>query len=107
MRSHLLTTALALCLPAAALAQTPSPSSDATRDLDKLLVTATRTAITVDASLAAVEVIDRDEIERSQAHSLPQLLRGRAGINLVNQGGLGKVTTLFLRGTESDHTLFL
>ncbi|HMB44099.1 MAG TPA: TonB-dependent receptor, partial [Luteimonas sp.] len=26
---------------------------------------------------------------------------------LVNQGGLGKVTTLFLRGTESDHTLFL
>ncbi|WP_159016645.1 TonB-dependent vitamin B12 receptor [Cognatiluteimonas profundi] len=102
MRFPLLSTALALCLPASALAQ----STDAT-DLDQLLVTATRTAVTVDASLAAVEVIDRDEIDRSQAHSLPQLLRGRAGINLVNQGGLGKVTTLFLRGTESDHTLFL
>jgi vitamin B12 transporter len=102
MRSTLLSTALALCLPASALAQ----SHDAT-DLDQLVVTATRTAVTVDASLAAVEVIDRDDIDRSQAHSLPQLLRGRAGINLVNQGGLGKVTTLFLRGTESDHTLFL
>ncbi len=102
MRFPLLSTALALCLPASALAQ----STDAT-DLDQLVVTATRTAVTVDASLAAVEVIDRAAIDRSQAHSLPQLLRGRAGINLVNQGGLGKVTTLFLRGTESDHTLFL
>ena len=107
MRFHLLTTALALCLPASALAQTSSTSSSDTTDLDKLEVTGTRTAVTVDASLSAVEVIDRAAIERSQAHSLPQLLRGRAGINLVNQGGLGKVTTLFLRGTESDHTLFL
>jgi vitamin B12 transporter len=38
---------------------------------------------------------------------LPELLRGRAGITLVNQGGRGKLTTLFLRGAESDHTLFL
>jgi vitamin B12 transporter len=97
-----LTTALALCVPALAFAQ----STDAS-DLDHIIVTGTRTAVTVDQSLAAVEVIDRDDIERSQAHSLPQLLRGRAGINLVNQGGLGKLTTLFLRGTESDHTLIL
>ena len=61
----------------------------------------------MDAALAAVEVIDRAQIERSSARSLPELLRGRAGITLVNQGGLGKLTTLFLRGTESDHTLVL
>ncbi len=102
MQLRILTAALALSLPACALAQTSH-----TTDLDQIVVTATRTAVTVDQSLAAVEVIDRAEIERSQAHSLPQLLRGRAGINLVNQGGLGKLTTLFLRGTESDHTLFL
>ena len=101
MRTTILSAALALSLPASALAQT-----DAT-DLDQITVTGTRTAVTVDQSLAAVEVIDRAQIERSQAHSLPQLLRGRAGINLVNQGGLGKLTTLFMRGTESDHTLFL
>jgi vitamin B12 transporter len=98
----ILTTALALSLPSIGFAQ----STDAT-DLDQISVTGTRTAVTIDQSLAAVEIIDRDEIERSQAHSLPQLLRGRAGINLVNQGGLGKLTTLFLRGTESDHTLIL
>jgi vitamin B12 transporter len=101
MQLRILTTALALSLPACALAQ-----NDAT-DLDQITVTGTRTAVTVDQSLSAVEVIDREEIERSQAHSLPQLLRGRAGINLVNQGGLGKLTTLFMRGTESDQTLFL
>src|SRR5690606_28139133 len=44
--------ALSLAPPAAAAAQTT--------DLDNVVVTATRTAITADASLAAVEVIDRD-----------------------------------------------
>lgn len=102
MQLRILTAALALCLPACVLAQ-----SNTATDLDRITVTGTRTAVTVDNSLSAVEVIDRDEIERSQAHSLPQLLRGRAGINLVNQGGLGKLTTLFMRGTESDQTLFL
>ncbi|MGO4552356.1 TonB-dependent vitamin B12 receptor [Lysobacter sp. 2RAF19] len=91
-----------LSLPAFALAQ----SDDAQR-LDTVLVTGTRTAVTVDESLSAVEVIDRAEIERTQAQSVQDLLRGRAGINLVNQGGAGKLTTLFLRGTESDQTLFL
>ncbi len=97
--------ALALAMPACAAAQA-TDDAPAT-DLDRLVVTATRTAVTADAALAAVEVIDRGDIERSSAHSLPELLRGRAGITLVNQGGLGKLSTLFLRGTESDHTLLL
>ena len=56
-------------------------------DLDEVLVTATRTATTVDATLAPVEVIDRAAIERSQARSLPDLLQGRAGVSISNQGG--------------------
>ncbi len=95
--------AVACALPSLAFAQ----SNEAAKDLDNVVVTATRTAITADAALAAVEVIDRTQIERSSARSLPELLRGRAGISIVNQGGLGKLSTLFLRGTESDHTLFL
>lgn len=94
--------AAAIAAPAVAAAQ-----SDDAKPLDSVVVTATRTATTVDASLAAVEVIDRSQIEASGALSLPDLLRGRAGIAIVNQGGMGKLSTLFLRGTESDHTLFL
>ena len=103
--TSLRTTALAVAcaLPSFSFAQ----SNDAARDFDNVVVTATRTAITADAALAAVEVIDRSQIERSSARSLPELLHGRAGITIVNQGGLGKLSTLFLRGTESDHTLFL
>ncbi|MGN6513443.1 MAG: TonB-dependent vitamin B12 receptor [Lysobacteraceae bacterium] len=81
--------------------------SDEAARLDQVVVTATRTAITVDDALAAVDVITREDIDRSQARSLPELLRGRAGLTLVNQGGLGKLTTLFLRGAESDHVLVL
>ena len=80
---------------------------DTADDLDAVVVTATRTAVTVDASLAPVEVIDADAILRSQAASLGELLRGRAGIAVSNQGGEGKLSTLFVRGAESDHVLVL
>jgi vitamin B12 transporter len=92
---------------AVALAPCAAMAGDQAVDLDNIVVTATRTAVTVDQSLAAVEVIDHEQIQRSQATSLPDLLRGRAGINLSNQGGAGKLTTLFLRGSESDHVLVL
>ena len=99
MQIHPLPLALALALAApAALAQ------EAT-ELDEVLVTATRNAIPLADSIAPAQVIDRDEIERSQARSLPDLLRGRAGIDMVNQGGAGKLSTLSLRGTDSDHVL--
>ncbi|HVR80485.1 MAG TPA: TonB-dependent vitamin B12 receptor [Luteimonas sp.] len=96
-----LAVAVTLSAPGIVLAQ------DNATDLDQVVVTATRTAVTVDQSLAAVEVIDHEQITRSQATSLQELLRGRAGINLSNQGGAGKLTTLFLRGSESDHVLVL
>lgn len=99
-----ITTALAAALPFAAQADAPSNDADA---LDEVVVTATRTAITTDAALAPVEVIGREAIERSQAKSLTELLRGRAGINISNQGGPGKLTSLFVRGAESDQVLVL
>lgn len=107
LRHTAVSIALALSLPSLAHAQSNDKTTGSATDLDNVVVTATRTAVTADATLAAVEVIDRAEIEHSSARSLPELLRGRAGITIVNQGGLGKLSTLFMRGTESDHTLFL
>ncbi len=76
-------------------------------EFEPLVVTATRTAETADETLASVTVITREEIEREQARSLPDLLRGVPGIALANNGGAGKATSLYLRGTESDHLLVL
>ena len=76
-------------------------------DLDTVFVTASRTDSTLRETLVPAQVIDRAEIERTQARDLPELLRGRAGIQISNQGGPGKVTTIFMRGAESDHVLVL
>lgn len=70
---------------------------------EPIVVTATRTAQTADATLAAVTVITRQEIERLQARSIQDLFRGLPGINIANSGGPGKHTAVFMRGTESDH----
>ncbi len=95
--------AVALALPSLCQAQAAANATD----LDEVVVTGTRTDVAVMNSLVPAQVIDREQIERSQARSLPELLRGRAGISLTNQGGAGKLTTLFLRGAESDHVLVL
>lgn len=98
----LLVLPIALALPGAALAQ----SHEAT-ELDEVVVTGTRTEVALADSLVPTQVIDRAEIERSQARSLVDLLKGRAGVGFTNQGGLGKLSTINIRGTESDHVLVL
>jgi vitamin B12 transporter len=70
-------------------------------------VTARRESTVIDASLAAVRVIERAEIERRQAGDLMELLRTEAGVDITRNGGVGTATTLFLRGSNSNHTLFL
>lgn len=76
-------------------------------NLDEVVVTATRTARTADASLAAVTVLTRKDIERSQAQSLVEVLEGLAGVALSNNGGAGKATSVFLRGMASNHVVVL
>ncbi len=72
-----------------------------------IIVTAARTAQTVDQALASVDVITRDDIEQSQARDLPELLRMQAGVDIARSGGYGSLTSVFIRGTNSNHTLFL
>lgn len=75
--------------------------------IDPVIVTATRTALTVDDTLASVTVLTRTDIERSQAKTVPELLRGIPGVDLISAGSFGKQTSVFLRGTNSSHTLVL
>ena len=75
--------------------------------LPDTVVTATRTAQSADATLASVSIITRQDIARLQAQSLPDVLRGVAGLTISNSGGAGKATSVFLRGTNSDHVLVL
>lgn len=75
--------------------------------LPDVVVTATRTAQSADATLASVSILTRQDIERLQAQSLPDVLRGVGGLTISNNGGAGKATSVFLRGTNADHVLVL
>lgn len=52
-------------------------------------------------------VITRAEIDRLQATSVLSLLANRAGLNLVNQGGAGQLTTASMWGLSGSQTLVL
>ena len=74
---------------------------------DTIIVTATRTEIPLEQATVPVRVITRDDIELSLATDLAELLRFEAGIDIGSNGGPGQATSLFLRGTESNHVLVL
>ncbi len=100
VRATYLATILALSVTVSSLVQ-------AATDLQPVLVTASRTAETVDQTLSAVTIINRKEIERSGAKDLVELLTGSAGIDSTANGGRGSQKSLFLRGTNSGHVLLL
>lgn len=74
---------------------------------DTIIVTATRTEIPLDDATVPVTVITREDIELSLATDLAELLRFEAGIDIGRNGGPGQATSIFMRGTESNHTLVL
>ena len=102
MKKSLLAVALLGCTMAAQAADQNDASA-----LAPVIVTATRTAITADEALSSVSVITRADIERLQPLSVPDLLAGLPGVSFANSGGYGQQTSLFLRGTNSTHTLLL
>jgi len=75
--------------------------------LDPVIVTASRTPETQSQSLAATIVIDRAQIEAAQAGDLAELLRFNAGLDIGRNGGPGQLTSIFVRGGNSNHTLVL
>jgi vitamin B12 transporter len=74
---------------------------------ERIIVTATRTAQIADQTLASVIVITREDIERSQAIDIADLLRMHAGLDIGRNGGPGQATSLFLRGSDSNHVLVM
>ncbi|MBI4807388.1 MAG: TonB-dependent receptor [Nitrosomonadales bacterium] len=79
----------------------------ATEMLDEVVVTATRTEQALTQTLSHTTVITRKDIETSQAADVPALLKGLAGVEVYQNGGIGKQSSLFMRGTNSSHTLVL
>ncbi len=75
--------------------------------LEAVVVTASRIEQPISEVIGSVTVITREQIEQRQAQSLQDLLRGEAGIDIANSGGLGKLSSLYLRGANSSQALIL
>lgn len=75
--------------------------------LSEMVVTASRNEQVLDAALPATTVITREDIERSQATDLVTLLQREAGLQRTQNGGIGTVSSVFVRGAPSLQTLVL
>lgn len=93
-----------LALPLAVAAAFPAHSQTS---LSETVVTATRLESRASSLLSDVTVIDREAIENSAGRTVPELLARMAGVQMAANGGLGKNSSVFIRGTESRHVLLL
>ena len=95
-------------LPLALAAAFPSFSQTAAApQLKETVVSATRTPTRADELVSDVVVIDRAAIEKSAGRTLPELLARVPGIQFSSNGGLGKNSSVNIRGTEARHTILL
>ena len=74
---------------------------------ETVVVGATRIPTPVREVASSVTVITAADIEARQQRSLPDVLRSVPGVNIVQSGGAGGQTSLFIRGTNSNHTKVL
>ena len=81
--------------------------ADTTLKTSDVFVTATRTSIPKKNVIADITLISEEEIKLAGSSSLPELLQRQPGIEISNNGGQGKVSTLFLRGASSTHSVIL
>lgn len=86
--------------PTAAFAQVQSTATT----LERVVITANRTPQPLSSVLADVSVVEREEIERSGAFGVADLLARLPGIEFARNGGPGTTTSLFIRGSETRHT---
>jgi vitamin B12 transporter len=72
-----------------------------------LVVSPTATETPVDQVASSVTVITAKDLERDQRRTAPDALSTVPGLNVVQSGGPGGLTSVFTRGTNANHTKVL
>lgn len=101
-----------LPLPLAAVLLASAPISGvlaANTELNDVIVTANNTPQSLSSVTANAVIIDRQTIEQNQYATLTDALKHVAGIYVKSSGGMGKTSSIFLRGASSSdrHVLIL
>tara|TARA_B100000029_G_C17602094_1_gene966185 strand:+ start:2458 stop:4230 length:1773 start_codon:yes stop_codon:yes gene_type:complete len=76
-------------------------------DLDQIVITPSKRTNTVFDSLNSTEIITSREIQKYGFDSIDSLLNFSSSISIGSNGGPGQTKSIFLRGSESNHTKIL
>ncbi len=87
------------CLPALLLLSSPVYADDV------MVITADRIKSNTDKSTSDVKIITAQDIQKTSTKTLPELLSKESDLNVATSGPNGSNASLFLRGTDSSHTL--
>lgn len=101
MKLHPLHKAISL-----ALLVTPTIASASTQ-LDQIVVSANNTEQSLKSVTANATLISAEEIAEKQYKTLAEALKTIPGLSVKGSGGLGKATSVYLRGFESKNILIL
>jgi len=94
-----------------AAAAAATATSDGAADLGEasqpVIVSATRLPTPEAQVASSVTVVTAEDIAARQQRTLTDILKEIPGLNLVQNGGPGGLATVFMRGTNSNHTKVL
>ncbi len=105
-------TRLAGALALMALLAQPAQAQDAIQNtnqvtLPQIVVSATTVPTPVNEVANSVTVITADDLEQRQLRTVPDALKQVPGIDVVQTGGPGGQTSVFIRGTNANHVKVL
>jgi vitamin B12 transporter len=102
-RSLLIAVVTSLC----SLARVAAASTELEDGPDTIVVTATRIPTPELQVASSISVITADDIAVRQIQTLSDVLKDVPGLNVIQTGGPGGQTSVFMRGTNSNHTKVL
>ncbi len=85
----------------------PLSAEEKTVSLEEIIVTATKVDESIREITSDVTVIKSDEIKKMNVQFVTDVLRKIPELNLIQNGGVGKVATVLLRGGSSSSTLVM
>jgi len=107
MNKSVLAGLLAISSIVSAQADENTIDSNQSNNLQEVVVTASLAPVQLQQTGNAVYVISSDDIERSHASVVSDLLRDVPGVAINRGGVLGSTTQLRMRGSEGNHVLVL
>ncbi|MFV0279423.1 MAG: TonB-dependent receptor plug domain-containing protein [Rhodoblastus sp.] len=101
--SHVAPAAILVAFSAQASAQ----QAGRVERLEEINVVTTSTPTPNDQAGGSVTVITSEQIQKLQRRSAPEILQTVPGLNVVQTGGPGGYTSVYLRGTNANHVKVL